>query len=71
MMNLTGKPAHMYFSFINSSSCLKSDPILKAINKSSLIMFLLYSFGIADDQCVDNFVSFKFCVQIIFSIYFG
>ena len=58
-MNLTGKPACMYFSFINSISCLKSDPILKALNKSPLMMFLLYSFGIFNDQCVGNFVSFR------------
>ena len=58
-MNLTGKPARMYFSFINSSSCLKSDPILKSLNKSPLMMFLLYSFGIADEKCVGNFVSFR------------
>ena len=63
-MNLNRKPGHMNFSFINSSSCLKSDPILKALNKSSLVMFLLYSFGIIDDQCVGNFVSFRTTLKV-------
>ena len=40
-MNLTGKPARMYFSFINSSSCLTQKQALKTnylklhIDKSS------------------------------------